>query len=179
MASRYCILLVLLTFFVFQVAAENIKPSSSPFDTVLETLQKQINYSFTNVGLLHRAMTHPSFSQENNRALSIMGSNVIDTFVSLYWLSKDIDISSKELNRRVADVSNVKNSCAVDGTRLGLHKVVRVSDKTDSTSASVVCGAFRAIFGAIAIDTENADDAGSVFWGVHRRNVEGGNAVAL
>lgn len=59
------------------------------------------------------------------------------------------------------------SSCAVDAMRLGLQKIVRVSPKTNSSTPTVVCGAFRAIFGAIAIDTGKSDDAGSVFWSVH------------
>ncbi|EEF52031.1 conserved hypothetical protein [Ricinus communis] len=175
-------LLVLIAFFLSQVLAANdrnyqkIKPSSSPFASALEALQKQIKQ---NVGLLRRAMTHPSFSEENNRALSVMGSNVIDTFVSLFSLRKDIDISSKELNRRIAEISKVETSCAVDGMRLGLDKVVRVSYKTNSTAPAVVCGAFRALFGAIAIDTGKSDDAGSVFWGVHSHNTISGKATAF
>ena len=125
------------------------------------------SYTFKNIGYLRRAMTHSSFSQENNKALSILGSNVIDTSVSMYYLGKDIEISSKDLNRWISENAKVDTSCAVDGMRLGLHRVVRVSPKTNSTAPTVVCSAFRAIFGAIAIDTRKVDDAGSVFWNVH------------
>jgi dsRNA-specific ribonuclease len=131
------------------------------------------SYTFQSIGLLRRAMTHGSFSEENNRALSILGANVIETFVSLRSLGTDIDISAKELNRRIAEISTVESSCLVDGMRLGLQKVVRVSPKTNSSTPAVVCGAFRAIFGAIAIDTGKSDDAGKVFWSVHGGNVGG------
>lgn len=134
------------------------------------------SYTFQSIGLLRRAMTHGSFSEENNRALSILGANVIETFVSLRLLGTDIDISAKELNRRIEEISTVESSCLVDGMRLGLQKVVRVSPKTNSSTPAVVCGAFRAIFGAIAIDTGKSDDAGKVFWRVHGGNVGGASA---
>lgn len=149
----------------------------SPFSTALETLQKQINYTFRHIDLLRRAMTHASFSQENNRALSVLGTSIIETSVSLRYLIDDIDVSSKVLNHKIAEICNVESSCAVDGMRLGLHKVIRLSRKTNSSSPAVVCGAFRAIFGAIAIDTGSSDEAGNVFWNVHARR--GGDAVAL
>lgn len=126
-----------------------------------------ISYTFEKIDLLRRAMTHASFSEENNRALSILGASVIETAVSFQSLSKDIDISSKDLNRIIAEVSKVESSCTGDASRLGLQKVVRVSPKTNSSAPSVVCGAFRAIFGAIAIDAANCSAAGKVFWGVH------------
>lgn len=122
-------------------------------------------------------MTHASFSEENNRALSILGDKVIETAVSFQLLAKDIDISSKDLNRRIVEISNVESSCTVDGLRLGLQKVVRISPKTNSSAPAVVCGAFRAIFGAIALDTANCDAAGKIFWALHGANV--GGALAL
>lgn len=126
-----------------------------------------ISYTFENIDLLRRAMTHASFSEENNKALSVLGANVIDTVVCLQSLSKDIDTSSKDLNRIIVEVSKVESSCTGDASRLGLQKVVRVSPKTNSSAPSVVCGAFRAIFGAIFIDAANFSAAGKVFWDVH------------
>ncbi|KAL6177444.1 hypothetical protein ACLB2K_048970 [Fragaria x ananassa] len=144
-----------------------ISMRSSPFETALLTLQKQIGYNFQNIGLLRCAMTHASFSEENNKALSILGANIIETSASLRLLGKNIEITAKEMNRRISEISKIESSCAADGLRLGLHKVVRVSPKTDSSSPVVVCGAFRAVFGAIALDVGKADDAGSIFWAVH------------
>ncbi|KAF7838349.1 protein NUCLEAR FUSION DEFECTIVE 2 [Senna tora] len=149
----------------------NIRSSSSPFSIALETLQKQLGYTFKSIALLRRAMTHASFSEENSRALSILGANVIDAAVSFQSLAKDIDISSKDLNRRISEISAVESSCTVDGLRLGLQKVVRVSPKTNSSAPAVVCGAFRAIFGAIAVDTADCDAAGDIFWAIHGAKV--------
>ncbi|KAL0416996.1 UNVERIFIED_CONTAM: protein NUCLEAR FUSION defective [Sesamum latifolium] len=112
-------------------------------------------------------MTHASFSEENNKALSILGASVIETSVSLQSLIKDVDISAKDLNVKIADVSKVESSCNADGTRLGLQKIVRVSRKTNVTSPAVVCGAFRAIFGAIAVDAGSSDEAGWIYGKAH------------
>lgn len=102
---------------------------------------------------------------------------MIETTASLCLLGNDIDISAKELNLRLAEITKVESSCATDGMRLGLQKVVRVSLKTDSSNPAVVCGAFRAIFGAIAIDVGKSDDAGEIFWSVHRGDA--GKALAV
>ncbi|KAJ9559675.1 hypothetical protein OSB04_004835 [Centaurea solstitialis] len=82
------------------VSAQSLSLRSSSFSVALETLQKHINYDFQNVGLLRRAMTHSSYSEENNKAFGILGENVIKTAVSLRLLAKDVDISSKDLNDR-------------------------------------------------------------------------------
>nr|GEU49498.1 ribonuclease III domain-containing protein [Tanacetum cinerariifolium] len=143
------------------------RSQSSSFSLALETLQKHLNYEFKNIGLLRRAMTHSSYSEENSKAFSILGQSIIETTVALRALIKDIDISSKDLNDKISEVSKVDTSCAVDGMRLGLQNVVRVSSSTDSSTSSIVCGAFRAIFGAVALDTGKSDDASNVFWVVH------------
>ncbi|WJX40427.1 Protein NUCLEAR FUSION DEFTIVE 2 [Trifolium repens] len=44
------------------------------FSSALETLRKQLGYTFKSLNLLIRAMTYASFSQENNNAFSIMGA---------------------------------------------------------------------------------------------------------
>ncbi|KAL9252008.1 NUCLEAR FUSION DEFECTIVE 2-like protein [Drosera capensis] len=144
-----------------------VSGSSSPFSTALAALQMQINYTFHDINLLGRAMTHSSFSEENNRALSILGTSIIEASVSFKFLSNDLDISAKALNRKISEISSVETSCAVDAMRFGLHKIIRVSPRTNSSSLSVTCGAFRAIFGAVALDSGKSDDAGNVFWRAH------------
>ncbi|KAE9610064.1 hypothetical protein Lal_00006619 [Lupinus albus] len=180
MASSRALVIFILLLPLFEVQATTILhfKSFSPFSTVLETLQNQLGYSFKNIGFLRRAMTHASFSEENNKAFSILGANLIQTSVSFRSLSKDIDVSSKYLNHQLSQISNVESSCAVDGMRLALHKVVRVSPKTNSSVPSVVCSAFRAIFGAIAIDDGKSDAAGDIFCAVHRGG-ELGNVLPL
>ncbi|XP_010460456.1 PREDICTED: protein NUCLEAR FUSION DEFECTIVE 2 isoform X1 [Camelina sativa] len=169
---RFTLLLVLVVIgisfsssFSQQVRATNLRIQS--FSSDLATLQAQIGYKFNNTNLLRRAMTHASFSQENNKALSIFGTHIIETSVSLRYLTEDIDASSKALSRLVAQVSNVESSCALDGGRLGLGKIIRVSPKTDASNSAILCTGFRAIFGAIAVDAETVDKAINVFWKVH------------
>lgn len=150
--------------------------STSPFSLALETLEKQLRYNFNHFNLLRRAMTHSSYSGENNRALSILGLDVIETSVSLRSLERDIDASPEDVSRKIKEITKV-DSCAVDGSKFGLEKIVRVSSKMNSSTPSIVCGAFRAIFGAIALDSGKADDAGDVFWNVTTHRTGGDFAM--
>ncbi|KAL6524415.1 ribonuclease III activity protein [Orobanche hederae] len=142
--------------------------ASTPFSVALDTLQKQINYTFESVELLRRAMTHASYSEENNKALSILGSSIIESSIALQSLIKDADISAKDLNCMIADASRVESSCNADGTRLGLQKILRASRKTNVMAPAVVCGAFRAVLGAVAVDAGSSDEAGRVYAKIHR-----------
>ncbi|EHA8587809.1 putative protein NUCLEAR FUSION DEFECTIVE 2 [Cocos nucifera] len=117
-------------------------------------------------------MTHSSYSRENCRALSILGLSAVEASAALRLLRKDADASAEAVSRQIAEVSGV-DACAAAGARLGLEKIVRVSPGTDSSSPAVICAAFRAIFGAVAVDSGNVDSAGDVFWKVH-----GGSAAA-
>ncbi|KAF3487379.1 hypothetical protein F2Q69_00054155, partial [Brassica cretica] len=141
-----------------QQQVKRIESSPSTFATDLATLQTQIGYQLSVINLLRRAMTHASFSQEHNKSLTIFGTHLIETSVSLKSLAKDIDISSKVLTRLIAEVSNVNSSCALDGHRLGLERVIRVSSKTDASNSAILCAAFRAIFGAVATDSGMVDE---------------------
>lgn len=151
--------------------------SVSPFSIALKNLQNHINYSFDNVQLLVRALTHASFSEENNKALSILGLSVIEASSTLDLLNRDMDISTKDLNRKISELINVEASCTVDGMSLGLEKVIRVSPKTNSSAPNVVCGAFRAIFGAVAVDGDSLDKAQTVYLGIQKRGT--GKAVVM
>ncbi|KAH6798983.1 Ribonuclease III family protein [Perilla frutescens var. frutescens] len=140
---------------------------STPFSNALANLQNEINYTFEGVGLLRRAMTHSSYSGENNKALSILGESVIETSLALQSLRNDVDMSAKDLNLVISEASKVEGSCNTEGTRLGLQNIVRVAPKTNATAPSVVCGAYRALFGAIAIDAASSDKAGEVYRKIH------------
>lgn len=135
------------------------------------------SYSFDNVQLLVRAVTHASFSKENNKVLSILGLSVIEASLTLDLLNRNMDISAKDLNLKISEMIKVETSCTVSGMSLGLEKVIRVSPKTDSSAPSVVCGAFRAIFGAVALDGNSLDKAQKVYLGIQKGGI--GKAVAM
>ncbi|CAI9093677.1 OLC1v1029235C1 [Oldenlandia corymbosa var. corymbosa] len=170
-----CLLLFLLTLLispcssVMGIAVKDLSlPSSghlSSFLNDLKNLQTRINYTFENVYILGRAMTHASYSHESNKALSILGSRVVEGDVVLHFLDNNVDITAKDLNRKITEVSN-EASCASSGMRLGLQKIVRVSARTNSSAPGVVCDAFRAIFGAVVLDSKSLDAGGRVFMGI-------------
>lgn len=85
--------------------------------------------------------------------------------VAVRAIGADLDVSSKTLNQRIVAATGRK-PCAAGGRRLGLDKVLKVAGKTNASADSVICGAYRAVFGAVAIDAGSVDDAGGVFWKV-------------
>lgn len=111
-------------------------------------------------------MIYVLFFEENNYVLSIFGISIIEIFVFFRYFFDDIDIFLKVLNSKLAEILNV-GFCVVDGTRLGLYKVVRVFRKINCIVFVIVCGVFRVIFGAVVIDIGKVDDVVKVFWNVY------------
>ncbi|KAJ3679078.1 hypothetical protein LUZ60_017089 [Juncus effusus] len=147
--------------------------SSSSFNAALETLQKQIGYSFKSIDLLKQAMTHPSYSQENNRALSILGLSVSESSIALSLLSNNPDASAASVSSAISAAAST-SACAAAGARLGIGAIVRVASGTDGSTAAVVCAAFRAVFGAVAVDSGSVDAAGKVFLRIYKSGSFGG-----
>jgi len=148
----------------YSVAEQKIHPvMKSPYTSGMEELQTKIKYQFKDQVLLTRAMTHASFSQENNGALSILGSEIIDSAISFRYLWKNSTISKRDLASQKANLSN-SGALLKDAFDLQLHELIRVAPKMDPKAKNVVFGCYRALFGAIGVDARNLDAARGKFW---------------
>ncbi|KAL6909357.1 hypothetical protein ACP4OV_001638 [Aristida adscensionis] len=137
-----------------------------PFDAALAALQARIGYGFRDPGLLRRAMTHASYSRENGRALAVLGLAASQSAAALRALADDHDAAASAVSRRARGAA-AEAACAAAGARAGIPSIVRVADRTDASAAPVVCGALRALVGAVAVDANSTDAAGELFWRLH------------
>lgn len=128
-------------------------------------------YTFKSIDLLKQAMTHPSYSQENNRALSILGLSSAEAAVALRLLANNADASASSISSAVTNASSL-SICAASGKRLGIGAIVRVAAGTDASASSVVCTALRAVFGAVAVDSGSVDAAAKVFLAVYNAGLD-------
>ena len=152
-----CLLLLLVAFPSHPRATAAAGPaplSSSPFDAALAKLQARIGYAFRAPDLLRRAMTHASYSSENGRALAVLG------------LAADNDAAASAVSRRASEAAS-EAACAAAGKHVGIPAIVRVASRTSASAAPVVCGALRALIGAVAVDANSTDAALEVFWKLH------------
>ncbi|XP_020176134.1 protein NUCLEAR FUSION DEFECTIVE 2 [Aegilops tauschii subsp. strangulata] len=140
--------------------------SSSPFDAALAALQGRIGYAFRSPDLLRRAMTHASYSRENGRALAVLGLAAAESAAALRALAADRDAPASAVSRAARDAAG-EPACAAAGARAGIPGVVRVAGSTKASAPPVVCGALRALLGAVAVDNGTADAAAEVFWRLH------------
>lgn len=140
--------------------------ASSPFDAALAKLQARIGYAFRAPDLLRRAMTHASYSRENGRALAVLGLAASQSAAALAALAADNDAAASAVTGRASEAAS-EAVCADAGKQAGIPAIVRVASKTSASAAPVVCGALRALIGAVAVDANSTDAALEVFWKLH------------
>lgn len=148
----------------YSLVEQKIHPvMKAPYTSGMEELQSKIKYQFKDKLLLARAMTHASFSQDNNGALNILGSEIIEAAISFRYLSKNSTISKGDLTLQTARLSNC-GALLKDAFDLQLHELIRVAPKVDPKAKIVACGCYRSLFGAIGVDAKNIDVAREKFW---------------
>ncbi|TVU44230.1 hypothetical protein EJB05_03666, partial [Eragrostis curvula] len=140
--------------------------AGSGFDAALARLQSQIGYDFRAPELLRRAMTHASYSRENGRALAVLGLAASQSAAALQALANDHDAAASVVAHRATEVAS-EAVCAKIGARVGIPAIVRVAAGINASAPPVVCGALRALIGAVAVDANSTDAAVKVFMRLH------------
>lgn len=134
-----------------------------PYTSSIEDLQTKIKYQFKDKVLLTKALTHASFSHDNNGALNILGTEIIKAAISFRYVWKNYTISKGDLNFQMSNLSNC-DAVSNDAFDMQLHELIRVAPKVDPKAKIVVCGCYRSLFGAIGVDAKNLDVAKEKFW---------------
>lgn len=125
----------------------------------LETLQKQLGYSFKDPSLLVKALTHVSYDRKktgsNNEVLEFLGDAVLDLAVSDLLIERFPERTEGDLSRMRAALVNsavlAEKANALDlGTMLFIGKGEERS--AGRNKASILAGAFEALLGGVYQD---------------------------
>ena len=128
----------------------------------LTSLQDQIGYTFLDILLLNKALTHKSYVNENSESLKdnerfeFLGDSVLDLIVSGYMIKAFPDFSEGTLSKIRAAVVN--ESCFAEMARqMDLGKFLLLG-KGEATSGgreknSLLANAYEALAGAIYFDS--------------------------
>ena len=125
----------------------------------LETLQKQLGYSFRDLSLLVKALTHVSYDRKkiasNNEVLEFLGDAVLDLAVSDLLIERFPERTEGDLSRMRAALVNsavlAEKANALDlGTMLFIGKGEERS--AGRNKASILAGAFEALLGGVYQD---------------------------
>lgn len=121
----------------------------------LARLEERLEYAFQDVGLLVQALSHRSYSADNNERLEFVGDAVLGYVVGLelYNLYHDVqeDVLSLMRSRLV-----MGKTLAEVGREIGLPEHIRLGSGELNSGGrqrdSIVADAFEAVIGAIRID---------------------------
>ena len=134
----------------------------------LKKFQSDIGYTFSDINLLKRALTHTSYANENklkgvkhNERLEFLGDSVLSVVVSQELFNKYPDLPEGELTRiRAALVC--EKTLFLMAQEAGLGEVLYLGKGEDMSGGrnrpSVLSDAFEAVIAAIFLDggMENA-----------------------
>ena len=121
----------------------------------LTDLQHTLQHDFQNPALLQRALTHRSFSADNNERLEFLGDSVLSLAISslLYQRLKELP---------EGDLSRVRSNLVKEGTlhqiavKLQLHDLLRLGEGEAKSGGknrpSILADAVEAILGAVYLD---------------------------
>jgi ribonuclease-3 len=128
-------------------------------ESPLTLLQKELGFSFSDAGVLTRALTHVSYARRNagshNETLEFLGDAVLDLAVSDLLMRRFPDKNEGDLSKMRAALVN-STVLAEKAARLGLGDLL-VMGKGEERSGgrkkrSILAGAFEALIGAIYWD---------------------------
>lgn len=122
----------------------------------LRYLQQKLNYSFTDVSLLRRALTHRSYGKPNYERLEFVGDGILDYVVALNLYQHYPNLSEGELSKIRAALVNqetlVELACMLE---LGEHLLLGDGEEKSGgrQRPSILADALEAIFAAISFDS--------------------------
>jgi len=121
----------------------------------LSALSRRLGFEFSDDTLLHRALTHRSFSPDNNERLEFLGDSVLNLIVSTELYRRFHDLSEGELTRlramlvREGTLADIARSIELgEFLRLGGGELKSGGFDRDS----ILADAFEALLGAIYSD---------------------------
>ena len=117
-------------------------------------LEKLINYKFSNIQLLKRALTHSSIDNINSyERLEFLGDSIINNIVSYYLFNKFPSDSESDLSKKRVQLVNKKHISRIS-KNLNLYKYLSI-EKNITISNRIHCDIYESIIGAIYCDSNN------------------------
>lgn len=123
----------------------------------MEKLQKNLSYQFSDISLLHQALTHRSVSKQNNERLEFLGDSVLGCIISEELYNRHPNIDEGQLSRlrshlvRGNTLANLAKKLDIsENLTLGQGELKSGGFKRES----ILADTFEAILGAIFLDSD-------------------------
>ena len=117
--------------------------------------RKNLNYEFSDSELLNRALTHKSYSADNNERLEFLGDAVLGYVIADTLFRRKADVDEGTLTRYRALLVRGRTLAEI-GRDIGLSEVMRLGSGEaragDHQRDSILADGMEAVFGAILLD---------------------------
>ena len=132
-----------------------MKPN--PRQQYFQAIQRQIDYTFAQPELLQRALTHRSFSADNNERLEFIGDSILDYVVAKMLFDTFPKMSEGQLSPLRAQL--VKEATLAEIARelsLGNALFLGIGELKSGGNdrSSILADAMEALFAAISLDSD-------------------------
>jgi len=125
----------------------------------MNDLSRLINYQFSNIELLEMALTHRSFSKNNNERMEFLGDSILNNIISIDIYQRFPDISEGDLSRLRASLVKGETLAKValeyslgDFIKLGSGELKSGGFRRESILADTL----EAIIGAVYLDSDHS-----------------------
>ena len=122
----------------------------------INELERILDYNFKDKNLLHRALTHKSFSNnKNNEKLEFLGDRVLGLIISKELIAKYPEEKEGIIDKKYANLVN-KKKCAEIANTLNLKKYMLLGSnykKNDLKNEKISGDCLEALIGAIFVDS--------------------------
>jgi ribonuclease-3 len=119
------------------------------------SLDQKLGYVFRKPELLLRALTHRSYSQENNERLEFLGDGVLGCIMAKHLYGRYPQLSEGDLSRLRSSLVR-EETLALLARQLGLGEQLRLGEgelkSGGSCRPSMLADALEALFGAVFLD---------------------------
>ncbi|MAI56073.1 MAG: ribonuclease III [Gammaproteobacteria bacterium] len=125
------------------------------FENATAELEDAIGYQFKSMRLLVLAMTHRSFSKDNNERLEFLGDAILGAVVSSILFESNPNYQEDQLSLMRAELVKGR-SLATLGRSVGIPEMLRLSTgeakQGGADRESIIADAFEALIGAVYLD---------------------------
>ena len=120
-----------------------------------QDLSKRLAYSFVNATLLTQALTHRSFSAQNNERLEFLGDGALNFMIAHQLYQRFPNIAEGDLSRLRAQLVKESTLCEI-AISLDLGNVLKLGEGELKSAGwrrpSILADAVEALIGAIYLD---------------------------
>tara|TARA_Y100001970_G_scaffold287794_1_gene413327 strand:- start:1619 stop:2272 length:654 start_codon:yes stop_codon:yes gene_type:complete len=120
----------------------------------MEDLMSELGYEFQDKALLKRALTHKSFSSDNNERLEFLGDALLNLYVTEYLYNKFDTLDEGKLTQFKATIVSRENLTQI-AHDLGLSNFIRTGKGEKLEGNSIPGNTVEALIGAIFLDSNH------------------------